>query len=407
VKGFFAESDLIARRPPPALVPRCGLCKLYETCRSPKMPVDGEGRKQILIVGEAPGKNEDLRGKPFVGASGEYLQRALRAAGVDLRRDCWITNALICRPSGNVIEKPQMVDWCRPNVIKAITTLKPRVILLLGKRAAKSVLGWLWRPDAADQDVHRWVGWQIPCQKLNAYICPAWHPAHILRANDEARGGNEVMERMFAEHVRAAVALEGRPWPDGPPDHKGKVTVEADPDKAAALLDRLAAGSRPLAVDYETTTLKPDGPHARIVSFSASDGRLTVSCPWAGAVRRAALRLLRSPLPKIASNLKFEERWTLKEFGKGVRNWAMDTMQAAHVLDNRRGITSIKFLAWVLLGEPEWDAHVAPFLHSDAPNLPNRIGEVRLESLLLYGGLDSLLEWKVARKQARQLGVRL
>src|SRR5688572_528647 len=92
-----------ARRPP--TIPKCGACGLLKGCKSPKMPVSGKGAKGILIIGEAPGRDEDIQGRPFVGATGEKLETTLRKLGVEMRRDCWLTNALICRPKANVIEK--------------------------------------------------------------------------------------------------------------------------------------------------------------------------------------------------------------------------------------------------------------------------------------------------------------
>src|ERR1700724_1744053 len=97
MKGFFtAESDKSKARIP--LVAQCGACGLRRHCNSPLMPVSGEGRKGIFVLGEAPGKSEDLRNEPFVGKSGQLLESTLAKFGVDLRRDCFIGNSLICRP---------------------------------------------------------------------------------------------------------------------------------------------------------------------------------------------------------------------------------------------------------------------------------------------------------------------
>ncbi len=89
----------------------------------------------------------------------------------------------------------------------------------------------------------------------------------------------------------------------------------------------------------------------------------------------------------------------------GVNNWLLDTCLAAHVLDNRREISGIKFQAFVLLGVDEWDTRVKPYFKSGGTNVINRIKDVRLHDLLMYNSLDSLFEWKVAKIQARQLGI--
>ena len=112
--------------------------------------------------------------------------------------------------------------------------------------------------------------------------------------------------------------------------------------------------------------------------------------------------LLDSPIPKIGQNIKFEERWLLKKFGRGVCNWVWDGMLAAHALDNRRGICGLEFQAFVLLGQAPWDSAVAPYMKSDGPNKPNRIRELDLGKLLEYNALDAILEFEVAKAQRRQ-----
>jgi len=111
--------------------------------------------------------------------------------------------------------------------------------------------------------------------------------------------------------------------------------------------------------------------------------------------------MTKSPMPKIASNLKVEDRWTRAKLGHRVRNWYWDTMIAAHVLDNTPGITSIKFQAFVHLGQGDYDSHIKPFLKARKESKFNRIHELDLNDLLLYGGLDSYLEYWVAMKQIR------
>ena len=106
-------------------------------------------------------------------------------------------------------------------------------------------------------------------------------------------------------------------------------------------------------------------------------------------------------MPKIAQNLKFEDRWTRVKLGHPVRNWLWDTMLAAHVLDYRRGITSLEFQAFVQLGVQLYDKHIKPYLKSVGQSRFNRIKELDLKDLLLYNGMDSLLTYKIAMKQMK------
>ena len=90
----------------------------------------------------------------------------------------------------------------------------------------------------------------------------------------------------------------------------------------------------------------------------------------------------------------------------GVRNWKWDTMLGAHTLDNRPGITSIKFQAFVMLGVDSWDWPIKPFLKmkNKGGNVPNRLKDAPLTTMLKYNGLDSLYEWHVAVKQMERFG---
>lgn len=416
-QSVFART---ARRTLPT-VPQCRECGLDRRCNSPKMPVHGEGRRKILVLGEAGGWHEDKQGRQFVGPSGDLLRDLMRRYGVELRSDCWTHNALSCyptHPSGkrrNPLDKE--IDYCRPNVTNPITELRPEVILLMGNAAVKSVLGWLWRE--APGPVSRWEGFRIPSQRLNAWVCPVVNPAALLHDEDdggEYEGGNKLAARavLFERRVKAACSLKGRPWSQVP-DYAAKVECLLDETEAvracAWITDYASSTGRPVAIDYETTTLKPDGPHAEIVCCSLSTGARTVAYPWGRRTAAATRALLTSGARLIASNLKMETRWTLAKLGLWLpaEQWWVDTMNGAHVLDNRFAICSIKFQAFALLGQDDWGADVHPYLKSDGANEPNRIREFIAKfgwkALLTYCGMDSLLEWLVARRQAPGLGV--
>jgi uracil-DNA glycosylase family 4 len=398
-QGFFARSELV-QKAPPSLVPRCGACGLKKTCNSPLMPVHGEGRRKVLIVGEAPGSDEDRVGRPFVGRAGQHLRAALAKVGVDLDRDCWTTNSVICRPQANATPTDDQVDYCRPNLTAAIRKLAPEAVVLLGLPAVKSLIGTLWKEDVGP--MQRWAGWKIPSQELNAWVCPTHHPMYcIYRAKER----DELSQRHFEQHLAAAFALEGRPW-DEPPAWEGTVRPLTSAAEAVAAVEAFVARGLPVAVDYETDRLKPEG-GGKALCFSVSDGDNTVAYPWLPETAEATKALLRSRLPKVASNLKFEERWTRRLLGVGVRNWAFDTMLAAHAMDNRQGITSIKFQAFVLLGQTSYDGHLEALRRSVGGSNQNRLREASMNDLLVYCGMDSLLEFKVARIQAAKLGVEL
>lgn len=399
-QGFFTDLCPVVRKSQPTLVPWCDKCGLRNHCRSPLMPVDGKGKKKILLLGEAPGKDEDKEGRPFVGASGQELEKFLGRAGIDMREDCWITNSIICRShtkdGKNRNPTPKEIDYCRPNVIQTVQELKPHVIVPLGKWAVRSLIGWLWKDDPGEG--YRWVGWQIPSQRLNAWICPNFHPAHLLYEKHR-----EVIDMYFLKYLRGACDLwEHRPWKKVP-DYRARLRLVYDPAEAAEELLGLIKGGRPLAFDFETDRLKPYHPNSSIVCCSVSDGKISLSFPWVGEAVRAMKEFFRSPAVKWGWNAKFEDTWVRALFGQGVRGWDSDGMLNTHVLDNRQGICSIKFQAFTSIGVDSWDDLVKPFLRADGSNVPNRIREFidlyGMGSLLEYNAFDSLYEWLVIDMQ--------
>ncbi len=397
--GFFRSSSLSRPVQSGDVIPHCGACGLYKSCNSPRMAPTGRGQKGILVVAEAPGREEDEQGVQLVGKVGREFRKRLKAIGVDLDRDCWKTNSVICRPVNNEAPSDLQIDSCRPNVLRAIKALKPRVVILLGAASVKSLIGKLWRNNEDPGPIGRWVGWRIPCQSLNTWICPNWHPSYLLRQRDPA------LDLWFDRYLEAAVELDDVPWPDAPPDHVNKVECLFSADGAAGVLRQMIERGGMVAFDYETDRLKPDHPDARIVSCSVCwERERTIAFPWHGEARVAMGELLKSDLMKIGWNIKFETRWTRREFGHGVHRWIHDGMVAAHVLDNRRGITSAKFQAFVQLGLSPYDGEVSSYLEGEGGNGPNTIHRLDLKDLLTYNGIDSLVEYDIGVKQMMELG---
>lgn len=386
---------------PKFILPRCDLCQLDKQCKSPKMKVTGKGKKQILLIGEAPGSSEDIQGRQFVGKSGQYLETVLRRAGIEMRQDCWLTNALRCHPRGNEIPDEKAIEYCRPFLIESIKELNPVVIILLGGVPVASLIGWLWKEGV--EGIYKWAGWQIPSQRLNAWICPTFHPAHILRNTNSREEEDQVLAMKFAEHIEAAVQKTSRPWKEVP-DYRKDVRIIHESKEAAKAIRAIQNKGIETAFDYETDRLKPDRKDSRIICAAVSNGESTVVYPWIGDSIKASKELLLSGLPIIASNAKFEERWTMRHLGISIKNWYWDTMLNSHILDNRQGITSIKFQSFVRLGQESYDDHIKPYLRAEGSNSPNRIRELDLSKLMLYCGLDALLEWLVAQEQKEELG---
>jgi DNA polymerase len=118
----------------------CTKCPLWES-RTLAVPGDGKFSSKVMIIGEAPGREEDESGHPFVGSAGRYLDHVLEGTGLD-RTDFFITNTVKCRPPKNRTPKRLEVETCTSNYLfEQIELVNPKLIMLLGAVAAKKVLG--------------------------------------------------------------------------------------------------------------------------------------------------------------------------------------------------------------------------------------------------------------------------
>lgn len=406
--GFFPTAACQRQGATSPRLPKCGECGLAKQCLSPRMAPTGSGKRKVLFIAEAPGEQEDRQGTQLIGDAGQCLRKMLDSIGVDLE-ECWKTNAVICRPPGNKIESKHIAA-CRPNVLRTISELKPEVIILLGASAVESVLEGEYGGNLGA--IGKWVGWAIPSPRHNAWVCPTYHPSYVKRQNEDPP-----LVRIVTDHLRRAFALRGDLRPSTPLEGlRAQIERLRSPTTLKTRLKGLLKAEGRLAFDYETTGLKPERSEQRIVAASfCLNGQDTFAGPVDPSVYPILSKVLLNPaLRKIASNLKFEERWTWAKLGHGVAGWYWDTMLTAHYLDNRGGgsedkhhgggISSIKFQAFVHFGIGDYSSHIAPFLKSSSgANGTNRILDVPMDDLLLYNGLDSLLEFMVAEKQQEAL----
>ena len=117
----------------------CKNCELYKT-RTNSVPGKGNYNADVMFVGEAPGRNEDLIGEPFVGVAGKKLTLVLEEIGIS-RDEVYITNTVKCRPPGNRIPSKTEKEKCQDYIAKEIKIIKPKIICVLGNTAFASILG--------------------------------------------------------------------------------------------------------------------------------------------------------------------------------------------------------------------------------------------------------------------------
>jgi len=402
--GFFSAVEIADMAPKTVRgrVFSCRDCKLDQECKTPRMKCGGKGRKGIMVIGDAPGENEDEKGSQFVGRAGKEVEWYLSKLGISFYEDCWTENACCCRPVKNDTPTATQILACRERLFKSIRTKQPKVIILLGKSAVDSVIGKYWGSDIGP--VGRWRGFRIPCHDLTAWLCPTFHPSYILREKNQESAAPII----FGQDLRSSLSCLENPLPE-PPSEKHIQPLD-DFHAIRHMRQLLEAPPRLLAFDYETTGLKPHAKGHEIVCCSlCSDPHKAVTF-WMEneMVQKTLCRVLESDIPKVASNLKYEDQWSRHILGVHPRNWKFDTMLAAHVQDNRQLITSIKFQGYVRLGVAGYENRVKPYLETGSKNANsiNRLKEVRgWKDVLVYCGMDSLLEYRVASMQMKELGI--
>lgn len=177
-----------------AAVRDCQACRLHEGRRQVVFGT-GNPAADLVFVGEAPGRDEDMQGEPFVGQAGQLLTRIIQAIGLS-RRDVYILNVIKCRPPQNRNPLPDEVAACRPIIEKQLACLQPRVICALGTFAAQALL-------RTDERISRLRGRFHPLGGV--LVRPTFHPAYLLRNPQDKR---KVWEDM--QDIQRELGLPGR-----------------------------------------------------------------------------------------------------------------------------------------------------------------------------------------------------
>jgi len=154
-------------------VAQCTACSLHQTRTQTVFGV-GNAQAQLMVIGEAPGFNEDQQGEPFVGRGGQLLTAMLKSVGF-AREEVYIANILKCRPPNNRDPQPDEVQTCTPFLDKQIALIKPRVLLAVGRIAAHYLLKTKASLESLRGKLHYYGEEQTP-------LIITYHPAYLLRS---------------------------------------------------------------------------------------------------------------------------------------------------------------------------------------------------------------------------------
>jgi len=385
----------------------CTKCGLHKGVITSKMRPSGEGELGVLVVGEAPGKTEDEQGVQFIGEAGQLWQEYLNEYGIDIHRDFKLTNAVNCRPPKNRTPSASEIQCCRGRVRAVMEEFNPKQIWLVGEAAIKSFYGMRF----SECGVGRWHRLCIPDKQTNAWVVPMYHPSFALRANNDK---NKLS--CFERDLRFAVGCLGleRPVIADPVPMVDIITEYGQVVHYLKwLLNRAHNEKFLMAFDYECSNLKPFyGEVQYIWSCAISlgvDNATAFPVSYTGHFTRQQeatithlLKLIMEHpnIGKIAHNLQFEDLWSRGVLGAKMAGWHWCTMNAAHVLDNRRDFCGLKFQSYINFGIEGYEKESKPYMRKMHKGTElNMLDTMPLDNLLLYNGLDALLTMWLFNKQ--------
>lgn len=380
----------------------CIKCGLYKGVNSPRMAHSGKGRLGILAIGEAPGKTEDEKGIQFIGEAGKLLENYLRKEGISLHDDLWLINAVNCRPPKNRTPTATEINCCRHRVHKVIKELKPKFIWLIGETAVKSFYSGRF----SDTSIGRWHKLCIPDKDTDAWIIPMYHPSFALRASNDK---NKVSA--YERDLEFALLSVNNLRNDKPvfvdPTKRIRIIKDYKELREYLLLSYKKWDSKIASVsfDYEASNLKPYYGDQRYIwscSFSDCQGE-AVAFPieYTGHFKSDEIYsiklLLREifenyNIGKIAHNLPFEDLWTREVIKAKIESWLWCTMNAAHVIDCRKGFNGLKFQAYINYGIEGYGDEASTYMNRMHKGTQvNMLDTMPLNKLLLYNGIDTLI----------------
>ncbi len=393
-----------------SLNPHCTECGLHETAKTVCMAGDGPRKNvTVMVVGEAPGANEDKRGVPFIGESGKILRTELERN--NLTEITYITNLVKCRPPNNRTPTAAEIKACRHYLDEEIEQLAPKFVITAGVPATKT----LFRGKAKINQFH---GEIIENPKVSYIGMPIVHPAYTLRDPSKLPGLQDDIARI-ARLIKGGLRNDTVEWTVV---RKGNLrTFVAEFEEATEFaFDTETAGLRPFAEDGYITAVAIALQHRTwvIPGFMHPDYQRYSHSPFAhGDALRKLMQLLfflahRDKKRTYAQNGKFDNKWMRWMFGGSFR-LTFDVMLAHHVLDENlaHDLTS---LCRTYLDEPEYDISLAEKQGKSEKPMRNykycgqdatytlRLGKL-FESLLRQDPGVHRLFWKITMPGARAM----
>lgn len=398
-RGFLVEPD-------------CERCLLRDSCD--KVPPEGNPEADIAIVGQGPGWQETRAGRPFVGPSGQLLNRILREAGL-ARHHCWVTNVACGFPEmiplgyGRFIPKGKVekesMKTCAPRVLAELAIVKPKVVLALGTLTAEMLCDDV----KGITQLHGSLNPLAAAAGHPAIVMPLFHPAHLLRG--EQRFYPVVVEgfKRAARIARQGPATLGTLHVVDP----CRETFEADLAFAEAFVDDVLRTGEDLAIDIETNEAEPSEAFLTVVGVASARRRQSIAITvrnwnrqrgtfdmiysaeqWR-RVEQLLARLLGGGNTKLYWNWGFDDTCMRRFFRLGGR--VRDGM-VLHHFAIPDVLHRLDFVVQSKLDVPPWKYHFRDKM---------KRGTAEHNDLLIYNAQDALytaLVFPIVEKEAREIG---
>jgi uracil-DNA glycosylase family 4 len=188
----------------PELAQKCQSCTgcALHTTRQNVVVGTGHVPSTVMIIGEGPGEQEDLSGKPFVGKAGQLLTKMLESVQINRETDVFITNIVKCRPPENRNPHADEILACSGYLSRQIALVQPRILILLGAPALKTILGDV---GAISTVRGTWIQKPVDYMEDPLYIMPMFHPSYLLRNASKEKGSPKWLTWQDLQEVKTAL----------------------------------------------------------------------------------------------------------------------------------------------------------------------------------------------------------
>lgn len=343
----------------------CENCPAARRARPRYVLGEGPCTAKLIIIGEAPGLEEEVQGRPFVGKSGKLLNALLKQAGIR-RSEVYITNVLKCRPLKKIT--PEMLECCKPNLLLELAPFTEDTRILAMGGSARDVL----LPDLAGKSVTSTVGyWYVN-------ILLTWHPAYVLRNPSAIKELNEDIQR----------------WTRGKrPFLPTEVHFLETAEGVCTALYGYFVDIKPVAIDLETSGYSPFADYVLCVSMSQQEG---VGFVFPGHLLndpKVHIALLRHTY--IGHNFKFDSEFLIAQHDIHLR-YVFDTMLSHYCMDERRGTHALKYLVSRLWDVFDYEAGMLKkYLKKKSESFALIIERGGREELFTYAATDADYTWRL------------